>query len=184
MTKSEIERTLKQVEKDIAKDFDKNCDNECKECKYDIGDSSCRLVHSLYWLSDHDDIIKKFKSYKEDNKDSNKNKNNLKNREIYKSPEERIKAFRNFCKSAGNRCDNCMLKSYKNGTEQACMFQWLELEPNPSGEMATRLIEGIKKHYDGIITYYSFVKELFSPEHREEIKAIWARQDEENNNEK
>ena len=106
----------------------------------------------------------------------------VKNKDLYITPEERIKAFKNFCKSAGNRCDNCMLQRYKNGTDYFCIFHWLELEPNPSGEMATRLIEGIKEHYDGNKTYYSFVKELFSPAHREEIKAIWAKQDEEENN--
>ena len=106
----------------------------------------------------------------------------MKNSEKYKTPEERIEAFKNFCKSASGRCDNCMLQRLRNSTEQSCVFHWLELEPNPSGEMATRLIEGIKKHYPDNKTYYSFVRELFSPAHREEIKAIWAKQDEEKEN--
>ena len=69
MTNREIKKILERAEKVIEKDYDKNCDNDCKKCKYNIGDISCKLVHLLCWLSDHNDILEKFKSYKKDNKE-------------------------------------------------------------------------------------------------------------------
>ena len=52
-----------------------------------------------------------------------------KNEDVYKTPEERSKAFKQFCNAqAGKgRCLSC--PAYK--TSEECMFAWLDLESDP-----------------------------------------------------
>lgn len=59
--KIEIWKILKQANEDISKQcaYFKNC----KKCKYFITGKTCNLVHLLYWLAEHDEIIKKIKEY-------------------------------------------------------------------------------------------------------------------------
>lgn len=70
MNKREIKRILRQLDKEQ----DKECDANCKKCKYNLGENiDCCDVYLLNWLADHDEIIKKIK----ENKKNNKKKNNV-----------------------------------------------------------------------------------------------------------
>lgn len=57
MDKRKIRMMLKSAQKDI----NKKCSGCCKKCTYNIADVRCDLVHLLYWLAEHDEIIKKIK---------------------------------------------------------------------------------------------------------------------------
>lgn len=183
LTNREIKKILKRMDKDRGK----HCANGCKKYKYNIKDVECNAVHLLHWLAEHDEVIEKLKGTEEENKENKENKeenkeeSKLKNKDIYKTPEERIKAFEKFCDYSYGACTGCILDERRAAGNQYCIFYWLEMEHNPGDQIAIELVEKIKKSCSSN-NNYSFIKELFSTKHRDEIKAIWAKQDEENNN--
>ena len=102
----------------------------------------------------------------------------MKNKEIYKTPEERMEAFDDFCSSVDN-CDDCMLHNFiNNGTNGMCILQWLELEPKSSGKLTMELVQNLKC-LNLTEVNYKCIDDIVSETRREQIKAIWAKQDEE-----
>jgi hypothetical protein len=104
--------------------------------------------------------------------------NKLKNKDLYKTPEERMEAFNKFCDSS-DWCCNCMLHDFAvDGSDGMCILQWLELEPKSSGELIMQLVQNLK-NLNLTESGYRYVSDIVSETRREQIKAIWAKQDEE-----
>ena len=102
----------------------------------------------------------------------------MKHKNIYKTPEECIVAFNNFCKSVSH-CDDCMLHDFVDKEGQGmCILKWLELEPKSSGELIMQLVQNLR-NLNFEETVYDCVADIVSETRREQIKAIWAKQDEE-----
>lgn len=97
----------------------------------------------------------------------------MKNSEKYKTLEEREEAFRKVC-SYYNSCKNCPLGAKLESVSE-CAFLWLEQDVEPSSlDMIAELqYENSKNHKDGLDLISSIIS------CREEIKKIWAKQDEE-----
>lgn len=107
----------------------------------------------------------------------------MKNKDKYKTPEERMEAFNKFCKSV-DHCHDCMLHDFLDDESNGmCVLQWLELEPNSSKELIMKLVRNLNE-LNLVETGYDYVSNIVSETRREQIKAIWAKQDEEKKNEK
>lgn len=102
----------------------------------------------------------------------------MKNKEVYKTPEERMRAFKEFCNSA-DLCNDCTLHNFCDDEGNGmCILQWLELEPKSSGELTMELVQNLKS-LRLTETDYECIANIVSETRREQIKAIWAKQDEE-----
>ena len=107
----------------------------------------------------------------------------MKNKDKYTTIKERDEAFANFC-NVRSICDDCPVRtlSIKQCGRVSCGFAWLELEAEKSSkEMIEKLADIINTElYGSNIDRHLFDEEVQAIiKRRAEIKAIWAKQDEE-----
>lgn len=128
----------------------------------------------------------------EENKEDKKGETRMTNAEKYKTPRERHAAFIKFCEANndGDSCKNCPLYSKTTGIANAgiyCDFLWLDLEADNDTPTSSELIKNLTERVNALYPKFAHSNELsfdkddikFIIGLRDEIKDVWAKQDEE-----
>lgn len=167
------------------------------ECCYENGYRNTRYTGNLSQEQLLDELEEFYKEdYKKEEakgaKEDKKGETHMTNAEKYKTARERHAAFIKFCEANndGDSCKNCPLYSKTTGIANAgiyCDFLWLDLEAEEDTPTSSELIKSLTESVNALYPKFAHSNELqfdkddikFIIGLRDEIKDVWAKQDEE-----